>query len=355
MTILPRLCVSALKLTQPLLIGRITNWLGEDPRDQDTGKGLIAATILIYITMALLTVTYRRQADRFLTTLRGILISALHSQSLALSKTQLSDGNMLTLVNTDVLRIGMSLQRVGEVFAAPFEVIGATALLVHQIGVSCIVPIAVGIAVPIVSALNTKRGLPMQRIWLDAIQRRVAYTTAVLGCSKGFKMLGLTEFLSRKIQGLRVRELADYAGYRKYVAVRETLASVPGALGPPLTLMAFTLINGSNELTPSMAFSTLSLVSILSVPIQEVVWAIIDLQLAYASGLRVQSFLLSEDNNSPVPLIDPGDNPPSIEMIAINPSGINLTDASIYASDNSRRTILQNVSLDLRVSSSTLR
>lgn len=354
MTILPRLCVSALKLTQPLLIGRITNWLGEDPRDQDTGKGLIAATILIYITMALLTVTYRRQADRFLTTLRGILISALHSQSLALSKTQLSDGNMLTLVNTDVLRIGMSLQRVGEVFAAPFEVIGATALLVHQIGVSCIVPIAVGIAVPIVSALNTKRGLPMQRIWLDAIQRRVAYTTAVLGCSKGFKMLGLTEFLSRKIQGLRVRELADYAGYRKYVAVRETLASVPGALGPPLTLMAFTLINGSNELTPSMAFSTLSLVSILSVPIQEVVWAIIDLQLAYASGLRVQSFLLSEDNNSPVPLIDPGDNPPSIEMIAINPSGINLTDASIYASDNSRRTILQNVSLDLRVSSFNL-
>jgi hypothetical protein len=90
-------------------------------------------------------------------------------------------------------------------------------------------------------------------------------------------MLGLTEFLSRKIQGLRVRELADYAGYRKYVAVRETLASVPGALGPSLTLMAFTLINGGNELTPSMAFSTLSLVSILSAPIQEVVWAIIDL------------------------------------------------------------------------------
>jgi ATP-binding cassette subfamily C (CFTR/MRP) protein 1 len=193
MTILPRLCFSALKLTQPLLIGRITDWLGEDPRYQDTGKGLIAATILIYMIMALLTVTYRRQADRFLTTLRGILISALHSQSLALSKTQLSDGNMLTLVNTDVLRIGMSLQRVGEVFAAPFEVIGATALLVHQIGVSCIAPIAVGIVVPIVSALNTKRGLPMQRIWLDAIQRRVAYTTAVLGCSKGFKMLGLTD------------------------------------------------------------------------------------------------------------------------------------------------------------------
>jgi ATP-binding cassette subfamily C (CFTR/MRP) protein 1 len=226
-----------MKLTQPLLIARMTNWLGENPRDHDTGKGLIAAAMLIYLIMALLTVTYRRQADRFLTTVRGILISALHSQSLVLSKTQLSEGNVLTLVSTDVLRIGMSLQRVGEIFAAPFEIIGAVALLAHQIGVSCVAPVAVGIIVPIVSALNTKRGLPMQRIWLDAIQRRVAYTTAVLGCSKGFKMLGLTEFLLKQIQGLRVKELADYAGYRKYVTARETLASVPGALGPTLTLM----------------------------------------------------------------------------------------------------------------------
>ena len=353
-TILPRLCLSALKLTQPLLISRITDWLGEDPHDQDTGKGLIAATMLIYMMMALLTVTYRRQADRFLTTLRGTLISTMHSQSLALRKSQLSDGNMLTLVSTDVLRIGMSLQRVGEVFAAPFEVIGAAALLAHQIGVSCVTPIAVGIAVPIVSALNSKRGLPMQRIWLDAIQRRVAYTTAVLGCSKGFKMLGLTEYLSQKIQGLRIRELADYAGYRKFVTVRETLASVPGALGPTLTLMTFTLINGGKELTPSIAFSTLSLVSILSAPIQEIVWAIIDIQLAYASVLRIQSFLLSENTNDPVPLIDPDSALPSIEMTARNMNGVNLTDATVYASDNSQRIILQGISLDLRVKSFNL-
>ena len=217
---LPRLCLSAVKLTQPLLIGRITSWLGEDPRDDDIGKGLIAATTLIYLVMALFTVAYKRQTDRFLTTLRGVLISALHSQSLAGSKAQPADGNMLTLVSTDVLRIAMSLQRIGEIFAAPFEVIGVAALLANQSGVSCVAPIAVGVIVPIMSALNTKRGLPMQRLWLDAIQRRIAYTSAVLGCSKGFKMLGLTEFLSEQIQRLRVKELADYAGYRKYVAAR---------------------------------------------------------------------------------------------------------------------------------------
>ena len=353
-TILPRLCLSAVKLTQPLLIDRITRWLSDASRDHDTGKGLIAATMLIYLVMALLTVTYRRQADRFLTTLRGILISALHSQSLTLSNTQLSDGNMLTLVSTDVLRIGMSLQRVGEMFAAPFEIIGVAALLARQSGVSCVAPIAVGVAVPIISALNSKRGLPMQRIWLDAIQRRVAYTTAVLGCSKGFKMLGLTEFLSNQIQGLRVKELADYAGYRKFVAVRETFASVPNALGPTLTLMMFTLINGGDKLTPSVAFSTLSLVSLLSAPIQEVVWAIIDLQLAHTSLLRIQSFLLSDNDDNAEPSLDLNSASTPIEMTAMVPNGVSLTNVTVYAGGNHQRPILQDISLDLQEGSFTL-
>ena len=354
--VLPRLFLSAVKLTQPLLIARITSWLGEDPRDNDTGKGLIAATTLIYLVMALFTVAYKRQTDRFLTTLRGMLISALHSQSLACSKTQLSisDGNMLTLVSTDVLRIAMSLQRIGEIFAAPFEVIGVAALLAYQSGISCIAPIAVGVMVPVLSALNTKRGLPMQRLWLDAIQRRIAHTSAVLGCSKGFKMLGLTEFLSKQIQRLRLKELADYAGYRKYVAARETLASVPRALGPTLALMMFTLINGSDKLTPSVAFSTLSLVSLLSAPIEEVVWAIIDLQLAYASVLRIQSFLLGDDGDISVPSLDPSDASPSIEMMARTSHGVSLTDATIYAGSNSQRPILQDISLGLQKGSFTL-
>lgn len=352
--IIARLCLSAIKLTQPLLISRVTEWLGEDSGEREAGKGLIAATMLMYLLMALLTVTYRRQADHFLTTLRGVLISALHSQSLTLSNAQLANGDMLTLVNTDVLRVGLSLQRIGEAFAAPFEITGAAALLAHQIGVSCIAPIAVGVAVPIVSVLNSKRGLPMQRIWLDAIQRRIAYTSAVLGCSKGFKMLGLTDYLSKQIQGLRVKELADYAGYRKYVTVRETLASVPGALGPTLALMMFTLLNGSDNLTPSVAFSTLSLISLLSAPIQEVVWAILDFQLAHASIGRIQSFLLSDGANCPTPSSEPIDASSPIEMTARVPNGVTLVDATILAGDNSQRPVLQHISLCLEAGSFTL-
>jgi ATP-binding cassette subfamily C (CFTR/MRP) protein 1 len=188
----------------------------------------------------------------------------------------------------------------------------------------------------------------MQRIWLDAIQRRVAYTTAVLGCSKGFKMLGLTEFLLKQIQGLRVKELADYAGYRKYVTARETLASVPGALGPTLTLMMFGVINGGDKLTPSVAFSTLSLVALLSAPIQEVVWAIVDFQLAHTSVSRIQSFLLGDEDSNSMQSFDPDNTSSCTEMTMRIPNGVSLTNATIYAGDNPQRTILQDISLDLQ-------
>lgn len=43
----PRLCLSALKLSQPLLINRVTSWLsGADSQgNPDVGRGLIGATV----------------------------------------------------------------------------------------------------------------------------------------------------------------------------------------------------------------------------------------------------------------------------------------------------------------------
>ncbi|KAF3011215.1 hypothetical protein E8E13_011623 [Curvularia kusanoi] len=167
-------------------------------------------------------------------------------------------------------------------------------------------------------------------------------------------MLGLTDFLSQQIQRLKVHELTEYAGYRKYVAFRETLASVPGALGPTLTLMMFTLTNGSGKLTPGVAFSTLSLVALLSAPIQEMVWAIIDFQLADASISRIQSFLLSDDSRNSMPSLDSNATSASIEMTSRTPNGVNLAAATIHVGGNPQRTILQSISLDLRAGSFTL-
>jgi ATP-binding cassette subfamily C (CFTR/MRP) protein 1 len=50
-------------------------------------------------------------------------------------------------------------------------------------------------------------------------------------------MLGLTEVLIDRIQGLRVKELKDYAEYRKFATYRNVFSNIPDTFAPSVTLM----------------------------------------------------------------------------------------------------------------------
>ena len=54
-----------------------------------------------------------------------------------------------------------------------------------------------------------------QALWLEAIERRVAVTSAMLGSMKGVKMCGLTNQLLTRIQDMRLEELHISEKFRK--------------------------------------------------------------------------------------------------------------------------------------------
>ena len=60
-------------------------------------------------------------------------------------------------------------------------------------------------------------GLVMSRqaMWLEAIERRITATTAMLSAMKGVKMSGLTDILFDTIQDLRREELRISKKFRK--------------------------------------------------------------------------------------------------------------------------------------------
>lgn len=60
-------------------------------------------------------------------------------------------------------------------------------------------------------------GLVMSRqaMWLEAIEKRITATTAMLGAMKGVKMSGLTNILYNTIQNLRREELQISKRFRK--------------------------------------------------------------------------------------------------------------------------------------------
>ncbi|EGP90793.1 putative ABC transporter [Zymoseptoria tritici IPO323] len=308
---IPRLCLSALKLSQPLLINRLTGLLSDrlDEQDNDVRHALIAATGLLYIGLVVSTASYQRELHRLITKVRGIMVTIVYVKVLKLDSASLADGAASTLITTDVERICSSLKEVDDLFATPIEIAVAIYLLERQIGVSCIAPVAVSGLLTLMSFWSSSTAVPMQRRWLAAVTERIAYTSSVLGSPRGFKMLGWTNYFIDSIQALRVEELVRYAQYRKYVTWRNVFAQVPTAFSMPFTLMMFTLINGGDALTTSRAFTTLALVALLTGPTQNLIHAIPSAQTALASFERIQNFLVLEDGVHSQSLHDEGDEP----------------------------------------------
>ena len=54
-----------------------------------------------------------------------------------------------------------------------------------------------------------------QAMWLEAIERRISATSAMLSNMKGIKMCGLSETLLQSLQKLRVDEMRISKGFRK--------------------------------------------------------------------------------------------------------------------------------------------
>jgi len=54
-----------------------------------------------------------------------------------------------------------------------------------------------------------------QKLWLEAIETRIAVTTKMLGAMKEVKLTGLSEILLSRVHDLRVTELQISKGFRK--------------------------------------------------------------------------------------------------------------------------------------------
>lgn len=70
--------------------------------------------------------------------------------------------------------------------------------------------------VSLVASLGaTSLVMSRQALWLEAIERRIAATSAMLNSMKGVKMCGLTDVLRDDLQRLRVEELDISKKFRR--------------------------------------------------------------------------------------------------------------------------------------------
>jgi ATP-binding cassette subfamily C (CFTR/MRP) protein 1 len=99
--ILPRLCLIGFRYAQPFLLSRTVNHVASKEESDNIGWGLTGAFFIVFLGMAVTSAVYYHTCYRFVTTVRGTLISMIYTKTVNLSITALDESAAITLMSSD--------------------------------------------------------------------------------------------------------------------------------------------------------------------------------------------------------------------------------------------------------------
>ncbi|TGO57755.1 hypothetical protein BCON_0062g00250 [Botryotinia convoluta] len=295
-SILPRLALTFFRFMQPFLINKIVSLVSNpDSESSDNGWGLITASGLIYIGLALTASLSQHKANRMTTMVRGALISAIYSHTLELSLPDLNQSAAVTLMSSDVERICVALQPIHNLWASPLEIALAIWLLQREIGIALLGPLFVTIIAVLGPFFMAKYMGAAQKLWMDRIQMRIDTSVKMLQSIKGVKMLGLNEKISSMIFQLREKEIRNSLKMRRLFVVMIAFGNMSDIFAPGAAFIIYVIVASVNgkALDVSSAFTALSLIALLVAPIRAIVFAVPPLIAAVGCLDRIESFLTS--------------------------------------------------------------
>ncbi|RDW80341.1 putative multidrug resistance protein [Coleophoma crateriformis] len=302
-----RVCLIGLNYAQPFLISRMVSFVGE-PKDSsqhgNRGLGLVAATALIYVGLAVANVCYMHQLYRSITMLRGGLVGLIFNKTLVLRDGIYDETAAITHMSTDIDRIAASMPNVHEIWARFAEVAIGMWLLATQLGAIAVVPIIVVLVCGVINILASKKNSKKQKIWSGAVQTRISSTASMLGSMKSVKMMGLAGWVYQSIENQRIKEMKDANGYKYQVIFTNTVGSVPQSFAPMLTFVAFQVkaqIQGTPSLSTNQALTSLATITLMTTPAATLLNAIPETLSAMGCFERIQKFLVApqrEDSRS---------------------------------------------------------
>ncbi|CAN9344154.1 unnamed protein product [Alternaria alternata] len=293
----PRLCLIAFNFCQPFLIERAVNFSQEAETAQtaNIGYGLIGAYIIVFIGIAISTGQYMHFTFRFITQMRGGLISMLYNKATEVTLTDMDPASSITLMSADVERIVTGMETGHEVWSNTLEIALAMYLLERQLGAACAIPIGVAVVSLLGSIAATSLVMQRQALWLEGIERRIAATNSMLNSMKGVKMGGLTEVLRDDLQKLRVDELNISKKFRKLLIWTMGFSYISPIVSPILAFAVFSIIaqnsDGRSTLDTATVFTSLSLFTLLTEPLGSLIMALSSLMGGVGSFKRIQDFL----------------------------------------------------------------
>lgn len=195
---------------------------------------------------------------------------------------------------------------------------------------------------------------------------RVAETSTGLGNIKALRMTGLFQIFATRLQQLRELELRVSTRFRWILTVTATINNMSLLTLTTITLVVFLKANETAVLDPSLAFTSISLVFLISGPVEQLTAAIPSMAAAIGCFDRIQKYLVKSKSIAVRDAISSStqltlDDTKGIDMTDLGPSQSRSPDMqpvlSVQNGDFSfgeeAKLVLENLSLSLAPHSQT--
>uniref|UniRef100_A0A8H7K1N0 ABC transporter domain-containing protein n=1 Tax=Bionectria ochroleuca TaxID=29856 RepID=A0A8H7K1N0_BIOOC len=292
--IFPRICLIGFTFCQPFLINRLLEYLAQDGEEssEHDAAGLVGATILVYLGIAISTSLYWYYQERSQSLLRAFLVTSIYQKATQAPSSE--NKAAITLMSTDVDRIYTGVRFVHEIWANIIQIALSAWHLYRVIGLSFLAPLILVAFAFATSIVLSKYATKYQRNWMKFVERRIGVTSYALSHIKEYRISGMTSPVQNLVQDERVEEIRQGGKSRGIIGISATTSYIPQALAPVLTF-AF----GSKVIDSTKAFTTLSFLSLLASPLMLVLQVIPILSACFACLRRIHEFTLTPNRQDP--------------------------------------------------------
>lgn len=296
---LPRVLLSGVRFTQPYLIQDSVKFASNLEEPDSTGWGLVGAYFLVYFAQAVLTAAYQHGLYRLGTILRGGLMTLLYHKTLELSIAAEDSTSVLTLMSADVQRISEAAAMFHDSWISLIDVGVAMYLLYLRMGAACYGSAIVYFSVILATSQTTRFMGRYQKLWLEAIEKRISFTSALLQSVRNVKLLGLSSVIEEKTQGLRADELKACGMYRRVNVLTILLQNGGPVLAPFGTFLVyfFQARAAGRPLEVSTAFAVLTILRLMEEPLSALIRSFPMIAASVTCFDRIQEYLVSQSRN----------------------------------------------------------
>ena len=263
---------------------------------------MIAATALIYIGLAVSNANAQHKTYRVITMLRGSLVSLIYTKTLSVSIPTAQNSSAVTLMSTDVERSGTGLRYMHEVWASPIDIGLSIYLLEREIGPASAAP---GVIFLLCSILGLRVAGSMgqrQKLWLEAIEKRVKATSDMLSNMKEVRMGGLQARLEQELQALREKEIQVSKKFKNALALIVMMSYTTTAMAPVFSFGIYSLLAQRNHTTPLKAdqgFTSLAIFALIRTPMALLIDSIAGMVASIGAMQRIGEYLAIESHLPP--------------------------------------------------------